>query len=133
MLLIKRIYWWKMERTKVKILEVGTKAQSKNELYRLLTVEGGMHLPPQEQTNMKFISDIAFGEKSVRLIYRRFSYQMNLGSLFIRCKGVTSPPRWLIHSKKFDQVRHWGLPGRNLFTKELLRVYTKSGMVHKYL
>ena len=54
-----------MERTRVNLLEVGTKVQSKHELYRLLTVEGGMHLPPQEQTNMEFISDIAFGEKQV--------------------------------------------------------------------
>ena len=80
-----------MERTKVNLLEVGTKIQSKKGLYRLLTVEKGMYLPPQEQTNMEFISDIAFGEKSVRLIYIRFSYQMNLGSLFSWCKGVTSP------------------------------------------
>ena len=116
----------KMGRTKANLLEVGTKDQSKNELYRLLIVEGGMYLPPQEK-NMKFISDIAFGKKSVRWIYRRFSYQMNLGSLFSRCKGVTSSSRWFTQSKGFDLVHHWGLPGRNLFTKELLRVNTKSG------
>ena len=60
-----------MERRRVNIAEIGTKAQSKAELYRLLTVEGGMYLPPQDQTNMEFISDIAFSVKRVgnHLIY----------------------------------------------------------------
>ena len=48
---------------KIKFLEVGTKAQSKNELYRILTVEGGMHLPPDNEETMDFISDIAFTSK----------------------------------------------------------------------
>ena len=54
-----------MDTRKVNITEIGTKAQSKAELYRLLTVEGGMYLPPQDQTNIEFISDIAFSVKKV--------------------------------------------------------------------
>ena len=54
-----------MERTSINLEEVGNKAKSKWELYRLLTVEGGLYLPPEDQTNMEFISDIFFNEKKV--------------------------------------------------------------------
>ena len=50
---------------KINFLEVGIKAQSKNELYRIPTVEGGMYLPPEKEATMEFISDIAFYRKKV--------------------------------------------------------------------
>ena len=49
-----------MESASLNLVEVGNKAKSKWELYRLLTVEGGLYLPPEDQTNMEFISDIFF-------------------------------------------------------------------------
>ena len=55
-----------MESASLNLVEVGNKAKSKWELYRLLTVEGGLYLPPEDQTNMEFISDIFFNEKKVR-------------------------------------------------------------------
>ena len=56
-----------MQTSRVNLLEVSSKAQSKPEMYRLLTVEEGLYLPPQDQTNMEFISDIAFQVKKVSL------------------------------------------------------------------
>ena len=56
-----------MEKELLIFMKVGTKAQSKLDLYRLLTVEGGMYLPPEKDANMDFISDIAFQNKKVSL------------------------------------------------------------------
>ena len=52
--------YWQMERASLNLEEVGSKANCKWELYRLLTVEGCLYFPPQDQTNMEFISDIFF-------------------------------------------------------------------------
>ena len=41
-----------MEKQKVNINYLGTKAQSKNELYRMLTVEAKLYLPPQKETSI---------------------------------------------------------------------------------
>ena len=71
-----------MDSTNVNLMEVGTRAQSKAELYRLLTVEGNMYLPPQEQATMEFISDIAFQEKKVSCLSILLVHIFTLGSLF---------------------------------------------------
>ena len=47
-----------METSRVNLAEVGIKAKSFSELYRMLTVERGLYLPPAEYINMSFISDI---------------------------------------------------------------------------
>ena len=57
-----------MENSKINILEIGAKAQSKAEIYRFLVVEGGVYLPPQKETSMLFISQIATNEKRVILL-----------------------------------------------------------------
>ena len=54
-----------MEKKSINLLNVGTKAQSKSEMYRALTVEGGFYLPPLKETTMEFISDVAIGDKKV--------------------------------------------------------------------
>ena len=43
---------------KINLLEIGNAAKSKHELYRILTVEGGMNLPPEKECSMTFISEI---------------------------------------------------------------------------
>lgn len=43
---------------KCNIRELSTKAQTKAEIYQILTIEGGLYLPPQKDTNMKFIRQI---------------------------------------------------------------------------
>ena len=58
-----------METSRIILYEVGIKAKSFKELYRLLTVEGGLYLPPSEYTNMSFISDICFGDKKVVFVW----------------------------------------------------------------
>ena len=45
-----------MER--INLLEIGNNAKSKYEIYRILTVEGGMYLPPEKECSMTFISEI---------------------------------------------------------------------------
>ena len=70
-----------MESKTVDLSFIGTKAKSKAELYRLLTVEGMLYLPPQEYTTMSFISDICFNEKKVCLINNWLLYLISLGSI----------------------------------------------------
>ena len=38
-------------------------SQSKKEVYDVLTIEGGYYLPPIEQANADYISDILSGDK----------------------------------------------------------------------
>ena len=48
--------------------ELGTKAKSKSEVYRLLSTEGKVYLPPASEANHNFISDVISGKLKVRKI-----------------------------------------------------------------
>ena len=50
---------------KLKVNEISIHAKSKKELYRLLQLEGNIYLPPLEQANHKYISDLLSGKKKV--------------------------------------------------------------------
>ena len=54
-----------MERKTINALELGSKFQSKNEIYRFLVTEANMHLPPQKEWSIYFVRDILFGTKKV--------------------------------------------------------------------
>ena len=56
-----------MERIGVNINTIGIKAQTKNELYRVLTVEAKLYLPPQNETSIYFIRGILNGRKMVKI------------------------------------------------------------------
>ena len=45
--------------------ELATKAKSKNEIYRLLATEGKVYLPPQNESNHYYLSDIISGKIKV--------------------------------------------------------------------
>ena len=49
------------------VKEFGIVSQSKKEVYGVLTVEGGYYLPPIEQANADYISDILKGDKLIFL------------------------------------------------------------------
>ena len=54
-----------MERVSINLLEVGDKARSKSELYKILTVEGGLYLPPYKFWSVDFMADILEGNRNV--------------------------------------------------------------------
>ena len=54
-----------MENKMLNILALGTKFQSKNEMFRFLTTEVNMHLPPQKECSIYFVRDILAGTKRV--------------------------------------------------------------------
>ena len=54
-----------MKRNELTVTEVGARAKSEVEIYRLLTVEGGVYLPPAKDTNFQFLRDIITGSKKV--------------------------------------------------------------------
>ena len=54
-----------MDSKKLNILALGTKFQSKNEMYRFLTTEVDMHLPPQKECSIYFVRDILDRTKNV--------------------------------------------------------------------
>ena len=59
----------------INLIHVGTKVQSKSELYRALVVEGGLYLSPQKETSMLFISQICVQDKSkADSITKHFQY-----------------------------------------------------------
>ena len=45
--------------------ELGTKAKSKNEIYRLLATEGNVFLPPQNEASHYYLSDVISGRIKV--------------------------------------------------------------------
>jgi hypothetical protein len=51
------------ENVTVNLLSLAEKAQSKWELYNLLTVEGDLYLPPYKECTVLFITDIIHGKK----------------------------------------------------------------------
>ena len=53
---------------KVNLVKLGNSAKSKHELYRVLTVESGLSLPPEKKTNMTYISEIYIGDKKVGVV-----------------------------------------------------------------
>ena len=56
-----------MESTKINVMMLGNKAQSKHELYRLLIVEANLYLPLEKENSIYFISEIVQHRKQVRL------------------------------------------------------------------
>ena len=49
----------------INLAQLGTKAKSKNEMYRILTIEAKIYLPPQKECSIYFIRDIFLGKKKV--------------------------------------------------------------------
>ena len=54
-----------METSTINLNLLGTKAQSKTELYRLLTVDAKLYLMPQREASIYFIRDILSKKKRV--------------------------------------------------------------------
>ena len=47
--------------------QFGAAARSKRETYDMLTIKGGYYLPPIDQANSDYISDILSGDKKVSI------------------------------------------------------------------
>ena len=47
-----------MEENKLTTFELGAKAQSKNEVYRLLVTDAGLHLPPMKESHYDYLAEI---------------------------------------------------------------------------
>ena len=45
--------------------EIGIKAKSKHEVYRLLATEGNVYLPPQKEANHYYLSKVVSGKTKV--------------------------------------------------------------------
>ena len=51
----------------INLAQLGTKAKSKNEMYRILTVKAKIYLPPQKECSIYFIRDIFLSKKKVNV------------------------------------------------------------------
>ena len=52
--------------TTISAKEFGAKFRSKNEIYRMVTVDVGAYLPPKEAVTMYFLKDIVLGKKKCK-------------------------------------------------------------------
>ena len=59
-----------METSTLNLNSLAIKARTKNELYRLLTTEANIYLPPQQETSIYFVRDIIQGRRKDRLSFR---------------------------------------------------------------
>ena len=64
-----------MEGSRINLNLLGIKARTKNELYRLLTTEANLYLPPQKETSIYFVRDIVQDRKKVSLFFYIFCVQ----------------------------------------------------------
>ena len=62
-------YYLEMNARVVNLKFFGTKAQTKFEMYLLLTVNCGLYLPPQREASIYFIRDIMEQRKRVMLFH----------------------------------------------------------------
>ena len=49
----------------IDIMEMALKCTTKSEVYKVLTITGGIYLPPVDQINWDFIRDLLLGDKLV--------------------------------------------------------------------
>ena len=63
-----------MEKKTVNLLDLGGKASSKSELYRLLTSEGHLYLPPYKLCSVDFIAEIIDEQRIVSLNPSRLKF-----------------------------------------------------------
>ena len=49
----------------INLLDLGSKARSKGELYKLLTSDANLYLPPYKECTIEFITDYLEGKKKV--------------------------------------------------------------------
>jgi hypothetical protein len=84
------------ERVNVNLLELGSKAQSKYEIYKILTVEGNLYLPPYKECSIQFITDILHERKRVRtslLACFLLTFCVGLRELTSYCEASPAPRR----------------------------------------
>ena len=66
-----------MEKVSINLLEVDDKARTKEELYRILTAEGHLYLPPYKYFSVDFMTDIIECKRNVsRLCLFRSPYHV---------------------------------------------------------
>ena len=58
-----------MEKATINFNEIGYKAKSKHELYRILVTKGDLYLPPEKEASMLYISQIVIGHTKVSFIF----------------------------------------------------------------
>ena len=57
-----------MEEARITVLDLGIKARSKREVYRLLSTDGDVYLPPEKEANYDYLASILRGDKKVSSI-----------------------------------------------------------------
>ena len=57
-----------MEEARITVLDLGIKARSKREVYRLLSTDGDVYLPPEKEANYYYLASILRGDKKVSSI-----------------------------------------------------------------
>ena len=50
----------------INVREIGLKWSTKSEVYKVLTITGGVYLPPVQQINSEFIREVLWVQKLVR-------------------------------------------------------------------
>ena len=60
-----------MEENKLTTFELGAKAQSKNEVYRLLITDAELHLPPMKESHYDYLAGVLWGDIKVRKTRKR--------------------------------------------------------------
>jgi hypothetical protein len=68
------------QKMQVNLLELGAKAQSKSEMYKILVNEGDIYLPPYKECSIRFIADIFQEKKKVQSSFFSLYFHLPLGA-----------------------------------------------------
>ena len=74
-----------MERVSINLLEIGDKALSKSELYKILMVEDALYLNPYKFWSVDFMADIIEGRRVVNSSLFFYDNQWRIGTEIEGC------------------------------------------------
>ena len=86
--------------------ETALKGRTKKEIYRILTVNGKLYLPPEAQTNSEFVHDIMVGKKKASisiLIYQVLKNKDVVIAHVPHIKGLR------VHQLLYEARKHWDI------------------------
>ena len=98
-----------MKKTTINFNEIGYKAKSKHELYRIFVTEDDLYLPPEKEASMLYISQIVIGDKEVSFIFIGPIELYFIDADILKDQSLQGSTHKRIEIEGFYRVPCWGM------------------------